>query len=158
MAWDYTAETHYLMYDAKYTAPGKRVLEQFQSMTGGDMSISMVTYSYNDANGNVNTKYMPGQISFGPITLSRPMDSISSNLYDWFTEAIDNKVKETRINCSIAMFDPNDVNNLRVIWDLENVMPVAIPGFAFSAITKEISTSFKLVIQAENIIVTFPSA
>jgi len=156
MAWDYTAETHYLMYDAKYNAPGKRVLEQFQSMTGGDMTIAMVTYNVMDANGNVTTKFMPGQTSFAPINLSRPMDSISSDLHDWFIEAVQGKVKDARINCSIAMFDPSDAKQLRVIWDLENVVPTAIPGFSLSSVTKTVSTSFKLVIQAENIIVTFP--
>lgn len=157
MSWDPIVDKNYILYDAPFGKPAKRELQQFEYLTGGDMTISMVSYNVMDPNGNVTTKFIPGQTSFAPINLSRPMGSISADLYTWFTDAVAGKLKDVRTNCSIALFDPSNSNKLRVIWDLENVIPTKIPGFSFSTITRTHSSSFKLVIQAENIVVTFPS-
>jgi phage tail-like protein len=128
-------------------------LGQFDSMTGGDQTISMVAYNVMDDKGNVTTKYMPGQTSFKEITLLRAMDSLSKEMKNRFVDAVMGRLKTVRQNYSVRWFDGDGKSLVR--WDLINAVPSAISGFSFNAPKEAYYTDFELTLQAESIEIVF---
>jgi len=128
-------------------------LAQFDSMTGGDQTISLVTYNVIDAKGNVTTKYMPGQTSFKEVTLLRAMDSLSKDMKDRFVDAVVGRLKKVRQNYSVRWFDGQGES--LVWWHLYNAVPSAISGFSFNAPKEAYYTDFELTLQAESIVIQF---
>jgi phage tail-like protein len=128
-------------------------LAYFDSLTGGDQTISLVTYNVIDAKGNVTTKYMPGQTSFKEVTLLRAMDSLSKDMKDRFVAAVVGKLKTVRRNYSIRWFDGEGES--LVWWHLMNAIPKGISGFSFNAKTEAYYTDFELTLQAESIVIQF---
>ena len=126
-----------------------RALGYFTFMTGGSMTISTISYNVMDVKGYVTTKFMPGQISFAPISLSRPLDNVSQVLYDWFVKAERGILEGLRKDCSLAKI--NFKGEFEVIWDLFQAMPVAVPGFSYNSYRGSQSTKFKLTLQVEDI-------
>ena len=96
--WD-TTDKHYRFYDATTNAH----YGNFTSLTGGDMKLSMVSYTIAGASGGTLSKYLPGQISYAPINLSCPMSDVVPELTEWFKLAAqENFDDKLRRNCSIA--------------------------------------------------------
>ena len=126
-----------------------KALGYFSFMAGGSMTISTISYDVMDIKGYVTTKFMPGQISFDPISLSRPLDNVSQVLYDWFVQAEKGILKDLRKDCSLAKI--NFKGEFEVIWDLIQAMPVAIPGFSYNSYRGSQSTKFKIKLQVEDI-------
>ena len=149
----FTSDNFYAIYDIAgidlKDAPDTDALGVFNFMAGGDMTISTISYDVMDLHGFVTTKFIPGQISFSPISLSRPLDNISQKLYEWFFQAEWGLMSELRKNYSLAKI--NRLGDFEVIWDLINVIPVAVPGFSYNSVRGSASTKFKLKLQAENI-------
>lgn len=128
-------------------------LGQFDSMTGGEQTISMVAYNVMDDKGNVTTKYMPGQTSFKEVTLLRAMDSLSKEMKDRFVASVMGKLKQVRTNYTVRWFDGEGKS--LVWWHLMNAVPSAISGFSFNAPKEAYYTDFEITLQAENIIIQF---
>ncbi|MFO7583560.1 MAG: phage tail protein [Anaerolineales bacterium] len=128
-------------------------LAQFDSMTGGDQTISLVAYNVMDDKGNVTTKYMPGQTSFKEITLLRAMDSLSEEMKNRFVDAVMGRLKTVRQNYSIRWFDGEGES--LVWWHLYNAVPSTISGFSFNASKEAYYTDFELTLQAESIEIIF---
>ncbi len=125
----------------------------FDSVTGGEQEIKTVTYKVADANGNVITRYMPGQVSYSPISLLRPVDKGSKKIYEKFADTASGKLKDVRRNYSVSM--NNDEGKPLVWWDLLNAIPVKITGFDFNEYREAYYTDFTIDLQAEEILITF---
>ena len=146
-----TPAAQYALYDVLSTAPKSQALAEFDSLTGGDQVISMVTYNVIDANGGVTTKIMPGQTTFEPITLLRPMDAPSKSMMDLIRAAIEGKCE--RRDISVSMNDAQ--GNPLVWWDLFGAVPIKLSGFSFNSKVEAYYTDFEITFQAEDIKVTF---
>ena len=158
--WD-SSDKQYDFFDAT-TAYGT-----FSGLYGGDMKISMTSYNVVGENGGVITKHLPGQITYAPIKLTCSMSDVVKDLTDWFELARIGNFDNLRRNCSIAQYktkvvkdDDGETVKLRVdqlvIWELINAIPIALPGFSYNSYQKTASTSFKVLIQAEEINLIYP--
>ena len=145
-----TAISFYAVYDM---VDGNDPLAYFDKLTGGEQQISMVSYNVMDDKGNVTTKYIPGQTSFAPVTLSRPTDKYDEGIYDRFAQSVAGLLVGVRKNYSISMND--EKGNALVWWHLINAVPSVLGGFGFNSFTGAASTSFKITFQAESIEVEF---
>jgi phage tail-like protein len=129
-------------------------LAYFDSLTGGDQTIEMVTYNVMDTQSNqVTTKFMPGQTTFAPLTLLRAMDFYSEEMKNRFADSILGKLKKVRLNYSVKMFDGD--GKAIVWWNIFNAIPTKISGFSFNSKTESSYTSFELTLQAEFIEIIF---
>jgi phage tail-like protein len=147
-----TPLSYYSVYEMEKT---NDPLAYFDSLTGGDQKISMVSYNVTDDKGNVTTKFIPGQTSFDPVVLSRAMDKYSQDMYDAFVDSVAGKLIGLRKNYSVSMNDSQ--GNPLVWWHLYNALPLNIGGFGFNAYTGAKYTKFKISFQAESIEIEFES-
>jgi phage tail-like protein len=141
---------YYVLYEMGKTDDP---LAQFDSLTGGDQTISLVTYNVIDGAGNVTTKYMPGQTSFQAVVLLRAMDNLSKEMKDRFVEAVMGKLKPIRKNYSVRWFDGEGES--LVWWHLYNAIPTGISGFSFNSKSEAYYTDFELTLQPESIVIQF---
>ncbi len=150
-AWDST-DKEYDFYDATTT------YGTFTKMIGGNMKIDMISYDVMGTDGNVTTKFIPGQISYSPFRLECIMSNVVVELYDWFKLSVEGNMEDLRKNCSIAQFIKERGVGAKplIIWNLENAIPVALPGFSYHAYQKTESAKFKMEIQAESITIEIP--
>jgi phage tail-like protein len=132
----------------------KQLMAIFDQLTGGEQTISTVSYNVIDANGNVTTRYMPGQTSFSPVSLLRSMDEGSREVYAKFVDAVSGKLKSLRKNYSVSMNDSQ--GKPLVWWHLYNAIPIKISGFDFNMRTENTYTDFIIDLQAEYIEIIFP--
>lgn len=154
MADDEKYYPHPASYYALYDMIDKNnPLAYFDSLTGGNQVVSMVTYNVIDGKGNVTTKVMPGQTTFEPVTLLRAVDIFSKEVKDRFYESVAGKLKTLRNNYSVCMFDGN--GDPVVWWHLFNAVPTSITGFSFNSKTAEYYTDFEITLQAESIFMQF---
>lgn len=129
-------------------------LAYFDSLTGGDQTIQMVSYNVFDANtGLVTTRFMPGQTTYAPVVLLRAMDVNSKEMWLRFYDSVTGKLKKVRQNYTVKMFDGD--GNALVWWHLLNAIPMKISGFSFNAKTEAYYTDFELTLQAEEIQIVF---
>ncbi len=148
-----TPSSQYSLYEMVDKVPNK-LLAEFDMLTGGEMTISTVSYNVIDPMGNVTTKYIPGQTSFSPVALLRPVDLGAAEVYAKFADAVAGKVKNLRKNYSISM---NDSQGKPVVWwHLYNAIPIKIDGFSFNMKTESVYTDFEIYFQAEFIEIEFP--
>jgi len=145
-----TTSANYVLVDIDTGTP----YGTFKTLTGGDKKISMISYNVVGENGGIETRFMPGQISYAPIKLTCDYADRVKDITDWFYEARDGLSKAAKRNCNITL---NLVSGDAIAeWTLTNVMPVALPGFSVHAYQRTKSTSFKIVLQAERIDITYP--
>jgi phage tail-like protein len=155
MAWKERVDPHpayayavYEVMDDKGTFMGG-----FDMLTGGEQKISTVSYNVIDKDGNVTTRFMPGQTTFTPISLLRAVDKGAEAVYDKFIASVSGKLKDLRKNYSISM---NDAKGKPVVWwDLINTIPIKVSGFDFNMKTESVYTDFTIDLQAEYIEITF---
>ena len=158
--WD-ASDKQYDFYDYG-GAEGKYGV--FTGLTGGDMTISMISYNTIGKNGGVVTKYLPGQVTYAPIRMTGSMSNEMTAFTDWFEQSVNGNFENLRRHCSIAQWqmekDGDGKYTTRVkqlvVWELINTMPIALPGFSYNSYQKTASTSYKVLIQAEEIIITYP--
>jgi phage tail-like protein len=139
----------YDVYDVTDVSTGKVLLGQFLSMTGGNMTMSPISYNVINASGLVTTKFIPGQVTYGPVFLSRTLDAISWDLSKWFDKFAAGIIEKK--NITIVQLDKDDVNTPLATWDLINAVPIAQPGFSYNSYRGSSSTKYKLTLQAEEI-------
>jgi phage tail-like protein len=144
--------SYFTLYDVLSPAPPETALASFDALTGGDQTISLVTYKVIDPNGSVTTRFMPGQTSFDPVALLRPMDFSSSLLYKMLYAGILGKLQ--RKNYSVSMFD--GTGTILAWWNLYNALPSKLDGFSFNEHTESNYTDFEIYFQAESIDLHFP--
>ena len=144
---------HPASYYALYEMGEDDPLAYFDSLTGGDQTIALVTYNVIDEKGNVTTRYMPGQTTFEPVLLLRAMDDYSKEMKNRFVDSVMGKLKTVRRNYSVCMFD-GDANPV-VWWHLFNAIPSKISGFSFNSKVEAYYTDFELTLHAESISIQF---
>ena len=149
-AYQPTPNSQYAIYDLM---DKNHPLAYFDSMVGGEQTISLVTYNITDEKGNVTTKYIPGQTSFAPITLVRPYDMFCKDIKNRFVESVSGKLVGVRKDYSISMNDSKGVP--LVWWHLYKAIPSLMGGPSFNSYTGKESTKFKITFQAESIAVQF---
>jgi len=137
--------------DASYalTGTGKDALEygKFGSLTGGDLKISMISYNVIGEKGDVETRWIPGQISYAPIKMSAEYSAEVENLVAWFHKAKDGNVDDMKKKCILTL--NNVYGDEQASWTLHNTIPIALPGFSVHTFQKTKSVKFKVVLQAE---------
>jgi phage tail-like protein len=143
--------SQFQLYDLTTSKPG--LLGEFESLTGGEQTISLVTYKTMDASGNVTTHHMPGQTTFAPVKLVRPMDAHAIEVYQKMKDTIDGKLKNVRRDYSVSINDAH--GNALVTWHLRNAIPSVVSGFSFNMATESNYTHFEITLQAEQIDVDF---
>lgn len=154
-----TPAAQFALYDVLNPDPKTPYLASFDNMTGGDQSISMVTYNVIDEKGMVTTRVMPGQTTFEPVALLRPVDASSVGMYKLLADAILGKC--LRKNYSVSMNDAN--GDPLAWWNLYNALPTKLDGFSFNGKiagpdgTGVSYTDFEIYFQAESIELVFPS-
>jgi len=150
--WD-MSDKSFVLFDAT-----KNALGIFTGFSGGDMSISMIPYTVVSATGSVTEKYIPGQISFAPITLSCAFSDVVPELTEWFgLSAAGDYDGALKRNCSIASYPTTDRKKYNIIWNLINVIPTTLPSFfSYNAYIGASTTKFKLTLQAEEIYIEYP--
>ena len=148
-------KSQYTLYEVVEGKP-PRALGAFDSLTGGEQVISMVHYNVMDERGNVTTKFIPGQTTFEPVVLLRPMDIVAKAIYKRFWKAVAGQLTTIKKNYSVSMNDSQ--GEPLVYWHLSNALPVKISGFDFNMTTESEYTSFEISFQAESIEVEFTKA
>jgi len=132
---------------------------QFSKVTGGEMTVSMVSYNHLLEHGGSVTRYFPGHTTYAPIKLSRPMDRDCKYIYERLRDSVSGKIAVTRTNFSITMleFEPGSTAKCRdkIIWNLYNALPTAVSGFNFDQQAGTEYASFEVTFQADNIEVQF---
>lgn len=146
-------KAQFSLYDMISPAPGTRSFGEFTTLTGGDQKISLVTYNVISPEGGVTTRSMPGQTTFEPIQLLRPMDAYAEQVYKKLRAAISGELKDLRRDYSVSMND--EVGNPLVIWNLYNAVPSMLDGFMFNMTTENNYTDFEISIIAEDIELIF---
>ena len=146
-------KSQFSLYDVVKPSPATKAFAEFTSLTGGEQKISLVTYNTSDPLGNVTTHYMPGQTTFAPVQLLRPMDAYAAELYLKLKASIDGNLKDLRRDYSVSMNDAN--GNPLVFWHLINAIPSMLDGFMFNMRTENNYTDFEITLQAENILIEF---
>ncbi len=141
----------YKLYD--FLQKDHPVLGVFDSMTGGEQVISMVKYNVMDDLGNVTTKFIPGQTTFEPFALLRPMDAIAAQVYLRFADSVAGHLKLLKRNYSISLNDSR--GNPLVWWHLFNALPTKLSGLEFNMTTENEYISFEISLQAESVTVEF---
>ncbi len=104
-----------------------KTIGEFDQLTGGDMQISMVEYNLAFEDGGSTTRFIPGQTSFAPVTLTRALTPECDLSYDLFTKSSSGKIAYKHI--TVKMFDQTGKD--MVLWHLHNVLVTGISGFLF---------------------------
>ena len=153
--WD-TTDKQYAFFDGVPSM--ENYMGSFTSLTGGDMTISMIPYTVVGVNDGPTEKYLPGQISYAPIRMSTPMSTVGKELTDWFMLAVEGNYKNLRRNCTIGQYSKFivPIPTFLVYWHLENAIPIALPGYSYNSYQGTSSTKFKVAIQAEKITIVYP--
>jgi phage tail-like protein len=122
---------------------------QFSKLTGGEMTVSMISFNQVFEYGGSVTRYFPGHTTFAPVKLARALDSSCKPIYDNLWDSVTGSITVVRTNFSIAMIDHQ--GNEKIIWNLYNAVPTAISGFNFNQETGTQYADFEVTIQAEHI-------
>jgi phage tail-like protein len=130
-------------------------LGEFTLLSGGEMTVATMPYVVVTTEGEVRTINMPGQTSYGPVKLTRAMDSEAKAIYAEMEKAISGKWKKARKNFSVEMIDTKDKKKAIVTWNLFNAVVIALSGFAFDQNDTDTYTQFEMTIQAERIELVF---
>lgn len=133
---------------------------QFSRVTGGERTVSMISYNHLMGQGGSVTRYFPGHSAFAPIKLSRPMDRDCKLIYDRLRDSVTGKMAVVRTNFSIVMLEYHSSGDKalardKIVWNLYNAIPTAISGFDFDYKVGTEYVNFEVTIQAEHIEVEF---
>lgn len=120
-------------FDLEVSYKGSQIGQAyFHSLSGGEMSITLIEHNVVYQSGNSTTLYIPGPTSFEPITLYQGVTS-DKIFWEWWTDVT--KGKKSRRNATIKAYGQyvkeKDKDPLIAEWSLENVWPLSISGFSF---------------------------
>lgn len=141
--------------DASYSLvdmDGPITYGSFSGLAGGDMSVSMISYQTIGENGGVETRYLPGQTAYAPLTLSRTFTPQIDNMLEWYKEVKAGNTEKMKRNCSLTLHLVSGDDLVR--WDLYNVMPISISGLSVTTAQRDVVSSYKVVLQVERIEIT----
>ncbi|MBI9043742.1 MAG: phage tail protein [Anaerolineaceae bacterium] len=143
------ANCYFALYDVAYidSVPSGPSLGQFQSASGGQMTVDMVSYTQCFLQGGSAEKFIPGQTSFTPMVLGRDFDSECEALYKWFMDSSNGDVKAAKINCSVVL--TTETGAPQVVWNLFNTIPTKLSEFSFSQKERVGIMYFTITLQPE---------
>jgi phage tail-like protein len=147
---DIVPSSYFALYDVPFLdaiPSDAHTLANFDNLTGGEITVEMISYDIVDENGKHSKKFIPGETDYKPVTLLRGFDAKSEALYKWFALSSDGKIKPAKMNMSVAMIDRKA--GPMVIWNLFNAIPTGISGFSFNQHVGENYATFELTLQAE---------
>ncbi|MCE1254731.1 MAG: phage tail protein [Anaerolineae bacterium] len=150
-----SSKAYYALYDFLIKTPflpKGRTSINFDTLTGGEMTISSIAYNVVSDNGNAMVKYMPGITKYTPVTLLRAFDNGAKEMHEMFSK-MSNLNMKTRSNFSVVMI--NGEGKPQALWHLINAMPVKISGFSFNAFKADYYTDFEITLQPDFIELVF---
>ena len=153
---DQSSKAYYALYDFLLETPfipGDRTSLNFDTLTGGEMTVSSITYNVVSENGNAMVKYMPGITKYEPVTLLRAFDNGAIEMYEKFKK-MSNLNFKVRSNFSVVMINGEGIP--QAMWNLINAMTTKISGFSFNAYIAEYYTDFEITLQPDYIELVFP--
>ena len=133
----------------------------FGSLTGGAMEIAVIGHDVVFETGDSTTLFIPGPISFAPISLSRGF-AFNEELYNWLNASVQGDTINARRNGSITLNEKTPVrdgngNVVRidympvVRWNLYNAWLSKIDGFKKNAFVDTKVAALSITIVAETI-------
>ena len=149
-----TQNTYYALYDFIRPAPtgDSRMVPNFDSLTGGNISVSSITYKVVSEGGYAVTKVIPGMTTYKPVTLLRAFDNGAIEMYEKLKK-FSNLNLNVRSNFSVVMIDAT--GKPQAMWHLFNACPISISGFSFNKFKGENYTDFEITLQPEYIELIF---
>ena len=148
-----TPKTNFQLFDVLFPLPGDAFLANFDAVSGGDITVSFISYKVITPSGHVTLKQMPGHVTYSPFILKRPIDSSSTKLMDLIQAAMEGKI--VRKNYSVAMFKlPTQVGGETIPlawWHLYNALPISVTGLAFTNLMDPTYADISFTFQAERI-------
>jgi phage tail-like protein len=124
----------------------------FDSCSGGGMTISPIKYNVVSEGGHAAAKQLPGMTTFEPVTLKRSFDNSAKDMFKQFKD-FGNLNLNVRKNFSVVMIDPN--GEPQAMWHLYNSSPNSISGFSFDQSSTDNYTTFEITLQPEYIELIF---
>jgi len=100
-----------------------------------NMGMKVDAISYREGGSGQVVHRLPGQVSYGDITLSYGLTA-SHELWDWILTAVKGKVQ--RKNVSIVLVDADGVTEV-LRWDLVNAWPSSWRGAPLNALASELA-------------------
>ena len=104
-----------------------KTIGEFDQLTGGEMQIATVQYNMAYPDGGSTTRFVPGQTSFAPVTLTRALTPDCNPTYDMFASASSGKVNYKHITVKMLGVNRGDL----VLWNLYSVLVTGVSGFLF---------------------------
>jgi len=97
----------------------------FTEVSGIGSENDIVEHKVVDDGGHEWVQKIPGRLKWGDVTLKR---GITDNLeiWDWRQNVIDGKMKDSRKNCTVKMYDRD--YKLAARWDFTNAWPSKVTG------------------------------
>lgn len=146
------------LFSVRDVISGKEI-GQFTKLSGGELTVSMVSYNEALEHGGSITRYFPGHTTYAPVKLSRPIDRSCKFIYERLWNSASGKTTVVRTNFSITLleYQPGETAKARdkIIWNLYNALPTAVSGFNFDQQSGTEYADFDVTIQAEHIEVEF---
>jgi len=147
--------TLYDFYQHTIPPPGDGTLGAWDNLTGGDMTISQISYKVVSEEGIAGVKYLPGITTYAPVQLLRSADFGTGEMVGLF-EKMSNLDLTARGNYSIAMYNLEPPHAPIMMWNLINAIPTKVDGFSFNEHTGDNYTTYEITLQPEYIEIVFP--
>ena len=139
------------LYSVRDVSQGKQIGE-FSKLTGGEMSVSTVSFTQVFEYGGSITRFIPGHTTYAPVKLARALDSSCKAIYQSLWDSATGSLSMVRTNFSITLMDQQGKD--KIIWNLFNAIPTAISGLNLSQDSAQLE-EFEVTIQAEHIEMIF---
>jgi phage tail-like protein len=124
-------------------------LAAFDSISGGDVQVSMIRHNVVYESGEYRTLLLPGPTQYQPVTLERGYGN-TKELYNWFVEANNGKMRKARRHVTITLHVPEKGEYKALVsWNLLNAFPISISGFDGSQDGRPSVSRFSITIAAE---------
>jgi phage tail-like protein len=140
------------LYSVRDVLNGKPIGE-FSKISGGEVSVSTVSFIQVFEYGGSLTRYIPGHTTFATVKLARALDSSCKGIYQSLWDSATGSLSMARTHFSITMIDKKGQD--KIIWNLFNAIPTAISGLNFSQDAGTQYAEFEVTIQAEHIEMIF---
>ena len=126
-------------------------LATFDSLSGGDIEISVIKHNVVYSTGEYRTINIPGPTQYSPIVLERGYGN-TKELYNWFIHANRGKTWVSRKNATITLHvRQGGEYKPQVSWNLIYAWPTKISGFDSSQEGTARVSRFSITLMAETI-------
>ena len=114
-------------------------LGNFTKITG--LSAKYEAETVKEGGENTHVHHLPGRVTYGDVTLTRPVDYGSMGLASWFTTFQNNVAKGTKTSRNTASILAFGANQMPIAeWTLLDVVPVSYTGPTLNAGGAEVLT------------------